>query len=183
MAEAMLRERARTRNLELEVRSAGISTVDGLPVSAHAQTILRRMGVTRMGASSALDGSSVSWADLILTMTTGHKRSLLQRFPEAVDKTYTLREFVDSDEAVVADIAELETLYTEWQMKQALGQQLTDSERSRLLELERRIPGFDIADPFGGPLGVYEESAAEIEAAVKKLLNKLESAQNEPKAD
>ena len=178
MAEAILRELARGRNKELEVRSAGVSTVDGLPVSVHAQTVLRRIGIARTGTSTALDGGSIGWADLILTMTTGHKRHLLQRFPQAVDKTYTLKEFVDSDEAVLDDIAELETLYTEWQMKQALGQQLTQAERSRLLELEQRIPGFDIADPFGGPIASYEESAAEIEAALKKLLDKLDRLAN-----
>jgi len=106
-------------------------------------------------------------------MTTSHKRSLLQRFPHAVDKTYTLKEFVGSDEKVLADIAELEALYTEWQMKQVLGQQMTGSERDRLLELERRIPSFDIADPFGGSMDMYERSADEIEEALKKLLDKL----------
>ncbi|WP_274654327.1 low molecular weight protein arginine phosphatase [Paenibacillus humicola] len=176
MAETILRELARRRNRELEVRSAGVSTVDGLPVSVNAQKVLRRrIGVMAAGTSTALDGGSVGWADLILTMTTDHKRHLLQRFPQAVDKTYTLKEFVDRDEAVLEDIAELETLYTEYQMKQALGQQLTPEERSRLLELERRIPGFDIADPFGGPISSYEQSAAEIEAALQKLLDRLDN--------
>ena len=71
------------------------------------------------------------------------------------------------------DIAELEGLYSEFQMKQILGQQLTEEERIRLLQLEQRIPTFDIADPFGGPLHVYEQSAVEIEQALKKLLDKL----------
>jgi protein-tyrosine-phosphatase len=68
----------------------------------------------------------------------------------------------------------LEALYTELHMKQVLGQQLTGEERTRLLELERRIPSFDIADPFGGPLSLYESSAAEIEEALSRLLDKLE---------
>jgi protein-tyrosine phosphatase len=107
-------------------------------------------------------------------MTTSHKRNLLQRFPQAVDKTYTLKEFVGSDKAVLDDISELEALYSEWQMKQALGQQLSNEERSRLIELEQRIPSFDIADPFGGSLDMYEHSAAEIEDALTKLLDKLD---------
>ncbi|MBW7475094.1 low molecular weight protein arginine phosphatase [Paenibacillus oenotherae] len=173
MAEAMLKELANKSGLQLEVRSAGVSTIDGLPVSTHAQTILRSRNYPSSGSSKALDGGSIGWADLILTMTTGHKRNLLQRFPQAVDKTFTLREYVASDESVLTDIAELEALYTEWQMKQALGQQLGGEERGRLLELEQRIPSFDIADPFGGSIQVYERSADEIEQMLHKLIDKL----------
>jgi protein-tyrosine phosphatase len=174
MAEAMLRKMAKERGRELDVRSAGVSTVDGLPVSLHAVRVLKHRNVPVSGYSTALDGGSVTWADLILTMTTSHKRNLLQRFPQAVDKTYTLKEFVGSDKAVLDDISELEALYSEWQMKQALGQQLSNDERSRLIELEQRIPSFDIADPFGGSLDMYEHSAAEIEDALTKLLDKLD---------
>lgn len=174
MAEALLRHLAESQGRELEVRSAGVSTVDGMPISANALTVLRNRNISSRNGSKALDGGTVVWADLILTMTTGHKRNLLQRFPQAVDKTFTLKEFVGSDESVLADIAELEGLYTEWQMKQALGQQLTSGERSRLLELEKRIPSFDIADPFGGPVAMYERSAREIEVALRKLLDKLD---------
>ncbi|CAH1193451.1 Protein-arginine-phosphatase [Paenibacillus plantiphilus] len=173
MAEAMLREMANKRGLQLEVRSAGVSTMDGLPVSTHAQTVLRNRNYPCSGSSMALDGGAIGWADLILTMTTGHKRNLLQRFPQAVDKVYTLVEYVANDESALTDIAELETLYSEWQMKQALGQQLDGKERGRLLELERRIPSFDIADPFGGSIQVYERSANEIEQMLLRLLDKL----------
>jgi protein-tyrosine phosphatase len=58
-------------------------------------------------------------------------------------------------------------------MKQALGQQLSALERNRLLELERRIPSFDIVDPFGGSLSLYRSCADEIESALTKLLDKL----------
>ncbi|MBO7748867.1 low molecular weight protein arginine phosphatase [Paenibacillus sp. MWE-103] len=174
MAEALLRDLAQKRGLPLEVRSAGVSTVDGLPVSDHAQSVLRRRDIRHNNGSTALESGSVTWADLILTMTASHKRHLLQRFPSAVDKTYTLLEYVYRDEEGLRRIAELESLYTDFQMKQALGGQLTDAERARLLELEAGIPSFDIADPFGGPLPVYEASAAEIEAALRKLLDRLQ---------
>ncbi|MFC4100442.1 low molecular weight protein arginine phosphatase [Paenibacillus xanthanilyticus] len=181
MAEAMLREQARLRSLPIEVRSAGVSTVDGLPVSEHARAVLRGRGIPDDGSSTAIGSDSVEWADLVLTMTTGHKRHLLQRFPNAVDKTFTLKEYTQTDESVVADIAELEALYTEWHMKQALGGQLSPEERNRLLELERRIPGFDIADPFGGSLEMYRICADEIAQSMDKLLLKLYG--ESPKAD
>lgn len=173
MAEAMLRQMAAQRGITVAVRSAGVSTVDGLPVSAHAVEILRQRDIEHNSSSRALTSEAVNWADLILTMTSSHKRGLLQWYPEAVDKTHTLKEYANQDAGVLADIEELERLYSELHMKQALGQQLTADERNRLLELERRIPSVDIADPFGGTLAIYNSSAKEIEAALRNLLDKL----------
>lgn len=173
MAEAMLRRMAALRGVTIAVRSAGISTVDGLPVSKHAVEALRQREIEHNSTSLALTSEAVSWADLILTMTSNHKRGLLQWYPEAVDKAYTLKEYSNLDAKVLADIEELEQLYTELHMKQALGQKLTSAERSRLLELERRIPSFDIVDPFGGSQSIYDSSAYEIEVALVKLLDKL----------
>ncbi|WP_054025476.1 low molecular weight protein arginine phosphatase [Bacillus sp. FJAT-28004] len=173
MAEAMLRRMAALRGITVAVRSAGISTIDGLPVSAQAVETLRQRDIEHKSTSLALTSEAVGWADIILTMTVNHKRGLLQWHPEAVDKIYTLKEYANQDAQVLADIEELEQLYTELHMKQALGQQLTTGERRRLLELERRIPSFDIVDPFGGSLAIYNSSANEIEDALVKLLDKL----------
>ncbi|AZN38619.1 low molecular weight protein arginine phosphatase [Paenibacillus albus] len=174
MAEALLRTLAEERGLQLDIRSAGVSTIDGLPVSKNAQEALSRRGIQHKGASKALETGSIAWSDLILTMTGSHKRQLLQRFPSAVDKTYTLLEFVNTDPEVLERIAELEGILSEWHMNQALGQPLSEAKRARLLELERQMPSFDIEDPFGGPLGVYEQSAAQIQEALKRLLDRLQ---------
>lgn len=173
MAEAMLRRMAAYRRITLAVRSAGVSTMDGMPISVPALESLRKREIEHTGTSRALTLEVVDWADLILTMTSSHKRSLLQWFPQAVDKTYTLKEFAYQDEQLLEDIAELEKLYGEMQIQQALGGQLTDQDRKRLLELEKRIPSFDIADPFGGSQTIYDECSFEIEEALEKLLDKL----------
>ncbi|SDX26230.1 low molecular weight protein arginine phosphatase [Paenibacillus sp. CF384] len=173
MAEALLRAMSQQRGMQLDIRSAGVSTIDGLPVSNHARTALSKRDIAHNGTSKALEGGSIAWADLILTMTASHKRQLLQHFPAAVDKTHTLLEFVNTDPKVLSDIAELEELYSTWQIKQALGQPLTPQERSKLLELERQIPSFDVEDPFGGSLAMYEQSATQIEAALNRLLDRL----------
>lgn len=173
MAEALLRKLAAQRGVTVAVRSAGVSTMDGLPVSANALATLRKRNIEHTGSSRSITAEAVDWADLILTMTASHKRDLLHWHPEAVDKTFTLKEFACLDEGLLADIRELEGLYTELQMRGALGQQLTADERLRLLELERRIPSFDITDPFGGPQSVYDNCSAEIEDAIHRLLDKL----------
>ena len=41
MAEGLLRKLAAERGLKLEVKSAGVSAVDGMPVSRHTAAILR----------------------------------------------------------------------------------------------------------------------------------------------
>jgi protein-tyrosine phosphatase len=173
MAEAIMRNMAARRSLNIEVRSAGVSTVDGMGASANALEALRRKQIAHTGTSRMLAETAVQWADLILTMTASHKRGLIERFPSALEKTHTLLEYAMLDKQVAADLAELERLYSEWQMKLALGEQISDADRLHMLELERKIPSFDIDDPFGGPLHVYESCAAQIEEAVEKLLNKL----------
>lgn len=168
-----MRDMAARRSLDIEVRSAGVSTVDGMAVSANAAETLKRKQIAHNGSSRMLAESAIQWADLILTMTSSHKRGLIGRFPSAMEKTHTLLEYAVLDERIAADLAELERLYTEWQMKQALGQQISSEDRSRMIELEKRIPSFDIDDPFGGPLHIYESCAAQIEEAIGKLLDKL----------
>jgi protein-tyrosine-phosphatase len=174
MAEAMLKDLAARSGKPLEVRSAGVSAVSGLPISPHAASTLRKRNLVLPGTSTALSGAEVAWANLILTMTAGHKRAILQRFPEAVSKTFTLKEYALRGEPVMDDMVEAERLYTEWQVRQALGQNLTAQEHARLFELQRRIPDFDIADPFGGPLLVYEQCADELEDILLTLVDKLD---------
>jgi len=175
MAEAILRAIAEAKGIEVAVSSAGVSTIDGLPVSANAVHTLKRRNIEHESSSRALTKQAVNGADLILTMTSSHKRGLLQLYPNAVDKTFTLKEYTNQTDSILQDIEELEGLYSEMQLKQALGQQLSDKERMRLLELERRIPSFDISDPFGGSLSVYQSCAEEIEQALHILAEKLDA--------
>lgn len=173
MAEAMLRRMAEERGLDVEVRSAGVSTADGLPISSYAAVALQRRNVPLPGGSTSLSGREAAWADLILTMTAGHKRAVVERFPETADKIYTLKEFALSGDAAMDDLEEAERLYAEWQTKRALGQTAADEVLERLRELQSRLPDFDIADPYGGPPELYERSADEIAAALAAALDKL----------
>lgn len=174
MAEAILKDLAAKNGKPVEVRSAGVSTVDGLPVSANAAAVLQKRKLELPGPSASLTEREIAWADLVLTMTAGHKRTILQRYPDAVPKTHTLKEYALQGDAVMRDVAEAERLYSEWQMRKALGQSLTQQEHRRLLELQQHIPDFDIADPFGGPLPLYERCADELEDALLGLVEKLD---------
>ena len=123
MAEGLLRKLAKERGIELEVRSAGVSAISGTSVSRHAAAILREI---------------VNWADLVLTLTGGHKRHLLQYFPSAVSKTHTLKEYVYNEEAVNGDIRELDSLYAEAELNLALGKEPKSADLQRIIEIRHR---------------------------------------------
>jgi protein-tyrosine phosphatase len=174
MAEGMLRTMLRKQGIEgIEVRSAGTSAGDGFPVSTNAAVILQEKDDLQSISSSSLTRTLLDWADVVLTMTSSHKQQAIQRFPEFVDKMHTLKEFVSDDQAVEGRIAELEQLIAELQVKQALSQLVTHEERAHVRALEQSLPDYDIADPFGGPLSLYRQCAAEIEECLYKLINKL----------
>lgn len=175
MAEAMLRQLAAERGLELEVKSAGVSAWDGTPMSDHAAAVLKENHVEgyETFASTALSEAEVVWADLILTLTVGHKRHVLQRFPAAADKTYTLREYAEPGEGGSGERDRLQELAAELQLKQALGQEPTPEELAELAELDRLCPNPDVADPFGGSLEEYRMTALQIREALLVVVDKL----------
>ncbi|GIP19035.1 protein-tyrosine-phosphatase [Paenibacillus montaniterrae] len=173
MAEAFLKGLAHEKGLILAVRSAGISTVDGLPVSTNSKHALERRGIQHQGSSVAMNEEALHWADLILTMTTSHKREVMRRYPEVMDKLYTLKEYAYMDDQLQAKLNELEELYSELQMQQLLGQPIDEEKRKRAQKLELSMPSFDIADPFGGSQSIYDACADELEDAIFKLVDKL----------
>ncbi|MDQ0192233.1 low molecular weight protein arginine phosphatase [Paenibacillus wynnii] len=174
MAEGLLRKLARERGVDLEVRSAGVSAITGTSVSRHAAAILRDEGINDVSTSSQLSEALISWADLVLTLTGGHKRHVLQHFPGTVSKTHTLKEYVEDEDVVGRDLQELDSLYAQAELEISLGGDPDPVDLQRIIEIRQRIPSFDISDPFGGSRDDYEIAAAEIRTALHKLLDKLE---------
>ncbi|SDS96404.1 protein-tyrosine phosphatase [Paenibacillaceae bacterium GAS479] len=169
MAEAILRDAAKAQGLPLEVRSAGVATSNGIPVSRNARLVLENSGIRHDGVSSSVSAELIRWADLILTMTGSHKMALLRYYPEAADKVHTLRDF-----ALSTELAELDRLRGEREMQRSLGRQLSGREERRLRELEGAALSGDIADPFGGSYEIYAASAQEISEAVHAVLKRLQ---------
>jgi protein-tyrosine phosphatase len=98
MAEAIARRLAAVAGIEgLEFRSAGTSTVPGLPASEGALRAALRHDLTlRDHVSNPLSRELVGWADLILTMGSSHllraleqggegKTALLGAFSQGLD--------------------------------------------------------------------------------------------------
>ncbi|TXK76004.1 low molecular weight protein arginine phosphatase [Paenibacillus sp. N3.4] len=173
LAEGLLRMRVHQEGIAAEVRSAGVSAVTGGSISRNSASLLEEAGFKEPISSLAIQGSEVKWADLILTMTVGHKRSVIQRYPEAIEKIFTLKEYVEDNLQILQATEEREQLVTELQLKQALTQPITAEERSRMFKLEQMIPDYDISDPFGGSIEVYRQTAEEISVSLDKLVRKI----------
>lgn len=100
MAEAILKN----KQLEnVEVRSAGIYAQKGSEMSVHAKSVLHENGMTENHVSSPVDAQFIQQADLILTMTASHMHTLIQYFPEAANKIFTLGEYASGHMTDVFD--------------------------------------------------------------------------------
>jgi protein arginine phosphatase len=94
MAEAILKN----KNLSgVEVKSVGVFASEGEPASKYASQILAENEIIHPHSSSQLSEDAIDWATHIFTMTNNHKFALTNNFPKALDKTFTLKEFVLAD--------------------------------------------------------------------------------------
>src|SRR5690606_6629338 len=96
MAEAILRSKA----IEgIAVKSAGVNAFDGMPISTNSKTLIESKNMPYTPASRAVTTDDLEWADLVLTMTSSHKATLLHSFPNIETKTFTLKEYVTPEAA------------------------------------------------------------------------------------
>ncbi|AKU26631.1 Protein-arginine-phosphatase [Geobacillus stearothermophilus] len=87
----------------VEVKSAGVFAAEGSEASVHAKTVLKEKGIEAAHRSSQLKKEHIDWATHVLAMTSGHKDMIVERFPEAKDKTFTLKQFVSGTDGDIAD--------------------------------------------------------------------------------
>ncbi len=100
MAEALLRKKTDAHT----VSSAGLSVFSAAPAAENAVTVMGTYGADlSTHRSQQLTAEAVQNADLILTMTAGHKAVLCTLFPDAAPKAYTLGEYAGSPGFDVAD--------------------------------------------------------------------------------
>lgn len=104
MAHALaLRELEKAGAADVEVMSAGTSTVTGEPASANSVLAMEEMGIDLKGhRSTVLDKKLVQEADLILVMTAKHRQEVVKISPEASGRVFVLTEYAGA-EGDVAD--------------------------------------------------------------------------------
>lgn len=86
----LLQQRGRT---DIEVASAGTSAFAGDPAATHAVTVLGERGIDLQDHRARLVSPSVlDSVDIVLTMTEGHKRTVLDIAPDVAERVFTLKE-------------------------------------------------------------------------------------------
>lgn len=92
MAEAILRGHELD---DVTVRSAGVYAMEGAPISAHAEILVKKFQLPYSETANMVDINHMQSADYVLTMTESHKQLLLHMFPAYEHKIETLKTFVE----------------------------------------------------------------------------------------
>lgn len=104
LASAWLSERGIT---DVEARSAGLSTRDGLPAAENAVLALRELGIDLSShRSTQLIPEQLDGAALLITMTAGMRDSLSRRFPDHSERIVPLLPEGDVDDPYGGSIEE-----------------------------------------------------------------------------
>jgi glycine hydroxymethyltransferase len=93
MAAALLRH-AMGPNPGFAVQSAGVAARAGAPASPETVAVLREAGIN-LGdhRSRPVTSEMIREAQLILTMTRGHREVILELFPEASERVFLVGDF------------------------------------------------------------------------------------------
>lgn len=181
MAEALLKDMA---SEQFEVKSAGLYAVDGQDAYPHVKTVLEKRGIPIQHHSQKVTPELVNWADLILTMTQGHKAALIQQYPEKIEAIMTLKEAAQDEkkreewQEAVADYEMKRVLYDKAKENGEPEAALKEKEYEvqialeKLHKLEKKELDLDIADPFGASEETYEKVCQEIEEYLLRFLRK-----------
>ncbi|MBP1969864.1 protein-tyrosine phosphatase [Virgibacillus natechei] len=185
MAEALVRDKMP----EVEVQSAGIFAGKNQRINQFAMDALQKKNITMNHLSQPVTHKELHAADLILTMTTQHKQSLIMEYPNFQDKYFTLKEYVSETDKKIWD--ELKQAYSNFEEKRSifiqenqhkvdntkLDQQLVEHLRDDvkyIQELEANLINYDISDPFGGDLTTYRETLTELDKYIDLLQKKID---------
>ncbi len=159
MAEGFLRYEAERRGLDIETRSTGTHAWTGRAATIEGRKVMNEHGVSiDAHRTIELDSNLVNWADLLIGMSREHVRDTVREFPEATDKTFTMKGLLE----LLGDLPP----YTEtvaW----------LDAAAS-MRERAESISDADIDDPIGEREAAYRRVAAEIRSLVENFAEGLE---------
>lgn len=184
MAEALLKHKLP----DVEVQSAGVFAGGEARANENAITALKEIGIPLEHTSQPVTKHLLDWADLVLTMTTGHKQSLILEYPNYQEKYYTLKEY--ASETDKESWENLKKAYADYEEKRSLfiqkNEHKLDNNRlneriasefqedmNKILELEANLINYDISDPFGGELRIYRDTLKELDKYIELLIKKI----------
>jgi len=186
MAEAILSD----KSSNIEVKSAGIFAMNRQQTHKHSITVLKEHGISFEHFTQPITEKLLDWADLVLTMTTQHKQSLIMQYPSFQDKYFTLKEYVSVSDLKVWK--PLKKAYADYQAKRSIfiqenKRELSNDELEKQLatrfkddvvkiqQLEASLINYDLTDPFGGELDVYRKTYQELDQYINLLIKKVEA--------
>lgn len=154
LAEALLRHRLDPARFAVE--SAGVRALDGGRTDPHVVQLLTRRGIATADLTPRqLTPEIARQADLVLTATRDHRGQVLEVFPGALRRTFTLLEF-----AALAGRAE--------------GDDAAAVVRTAAMLRSEGPAEVDIDDPIGQPDAVHDAVAAQIEDATAAIADRLD---------
>ena len=84
---------------EIAVTSASTGIYDGAPASRKTIEVMRRRGIDLAGfRAKHITPELIDWADLVLAMDRRNKKAIINMIPDAVAKTFTLKEYAGNDD-------------------------------------------------------------------------------------
>lgn len=100
--------------LDFEVLSAGLYTRDGLPASPEAIAAMKWKGIDlSKHKTQQVYPDLLRDADIILVMTESHRQVLLERFPDQLEKVFTIGEFAGYDNEIADPFGRNQDVYME----------------------------------------------------------------------
>lgn len=180
MAEAVLRSALAARGVRgVRVASAGTGAREGATPVPDALEALAERGYDGSGhRARRLTPAMVEGADLVLAMAAEHRDEVVRLLPQALTKTFTLKEFVSLLQR------------TGKRLEEGPGERLRAAAREAE-ELRRSgeapVKDEDVADPLGLPLETYRATLWEVEDLVERMVERVfgpadESASGEVRA-
>ena len=160
IAAELLKLRVQDVDPDVVVESAGLREAQRL-LDDGALGALDGHGVDlRPHRSRRLDAAMVAPATMVIGLEREHAREAVLLDPSAWPRTFTLKEIVRRGEAIGS--RQPGESIEAW-----IGRVHADRTQRDLLGSD---PIDDIADPYGGPPGEYEEAAEEIDDLVTRLV-------------
>jgi len=149
------------------VSSAGTHALVGHPISEPMAALLHDSGIeTNRFEARRLSEQMLKEADLILSMTRAQRGLVVELWPAAVRRTFTLREFARLLDRV--DVSVLRASSPADRLQAAIP--LVAAERGRV---HTSPDDDDVIDPFRLSNEVYAQSLAQITSAVDVIIDNL----------
>ena len=105
MAEGLFSKLINESGLSFEISSAGVSTFGGQPPSKHTLDILKREEIDlSANTSQPVSHELIDQSSYLFAMSSGHMSAIESMFPKALEKTFLVTEFCDSESVEGADI-------------------------------------------------------------------------------